>query len=110
MDTFPEQNPEQNKPSSEAGQAKSAANEPTTDEIRSWDKNKLLLWIQKKLSTPLELTDEMTVLKAVINGSVFLQGAGDKEFFQSAGFSFGASVELAKLAKETSKYYLSLWT
>ena len=101
--------PEQNELSSQAGQAKSAANEPTIEEIRSWDKNKLLLWIQQKLSTPLEATDAEKILKAVINGSVFLRGAGNKEFFQSAGLSFGASVELAELARETSKHYLSCY-
>ena len=109
MDTFPEQNPEQNELSSQAGQAKSAANEPTTHEIRSWDKNKLLLWIGEKLPTPLEPTDAETVIKAVINGNVFLQGAGNKEFFQSAGFSFGASAELAELARKTSEHYLSCY-
>jgi hypothetical protein len=109
MDAFPKTNPEQNELSSQAGKAKSAANEHTTQEIRSWDKNKLLLWIQQRLSTTLEPTDAEKILKASISGSVFLRGAGNKEFFQSAGLSFGVSVELAELAKETkqSKYYLS---
>jgi hypothetical protein len=48
-------------------------------------------------------------LKAVIYGNIFLRGAGNKEFFQSAGLSFEASVEPAELARETSKYYLSCY-
>jgi hypothetical protein len=71
--------------------------------IRGWDKNKLLPWIQQKLYTPLEPTDAETLLKAVINGSVFLQGAGNKEFFQSAGFSFGASVKVIGCLEELIK-------
>ena len=86
--------------SSQGRKAESAANEPTTQEIESWDKNKLLLWIQQKLSTPLEPKDAEKVVKAVINGSVFLKGAGDRKFFQSAGLTFGASVELAELARK----------
>jgi hypothetical protein len=102
MDAFPEPNPEQNELSSQA-------NEPTTHEIRSWDKNKLLLWIQQKLSVPLKPTDAEKFLNAEIDGSVFLQGADDKKFFQDAGLSFGASFKLAKLAGETSKHSLSCY-
>ena len=88
----------------------SATNEPTMQEIRSWDEDKLLKWIQQKLSTPLVPTDSETISKAVISGSVFLRGADDKNFFQDAGLSFGASFELAELAEKTlsrkSKYSL----
>jgi hypothetical protein len=109
MDASLEPTPELNELSSQAGQAKSAADEPTIQDIRSWDKKKLLPWIQKKLSVPLEPTDTKKLLNIGINGSVFLQGAGNKEFFQSAGLSFGASVQLAELARETSKHYLSYY-
>jgi hypothetical protein len=108
MGAFPEPNPEQNELSSQAGQAKSAADKPTIQEIRSWDETKLLKWIQQKLSIPLKPEDADKVVTAVINGSVFLRGA-DNKFFQSAGLSFGASVELAELARETSKHYLSCY-
>jgi hypothetical protein len=101
MSTFLELNPKQNEQSSQGGQAKSAANELTIEGIRSWDKNKLLLWIQQKLSAPLEPKDIETFLDAAINGSVFLRGADKKEFFQRAGLSFGASFELAELARKT---------
>ena len=102
MDAIPEPNPEQNELSSQA-------NEPTTHEIRSWDKNKLLLWIQQKLSVPLEPTDAEKFLNAGIDGTVFFGGADDKKFFQDAGLSFGASFKLAELARETSKHYLSCY-
>jgi hypothetical protein len=108
MSTFPESNPKQNEQSSQAGQAKSAANEPTIEDIRSWDKNKLLLWIQRKLSSPLELTDAEKFLNAGIDGTVFFGGADDKKFFEGAGLSFGASFKLAELVEKTlgrkSKY------
>ena len=103
MGAFPEPNPEQNELSSQA-------NEPTTHEIRNWDKNKLLLWIQQKLSVQLEPTDAETFLNAEIDGTVFLEGADAREFFQDAGLSFGASVELAELARGISKHSFMLWT
>jgi hypothetical protein len=34
-----------------------------------------------------------------IDGRAFVEGAEDRNFFKDAGFSFGASVNLAKLAK-----------
>ena len=94
-------NPKQDELSSQTGQSKSAADEPTIEEIRSWDENKLLQWIQQKLPAPLEPKDVKRFLNAVIDGSVFLRGAGDRKFFQDAGLSFVASVKLAELAKET---------
>ena len=105
----PKTNLGQNKLSSQAGQAESAAKEHTFQEIKSWDKDTLVPWLEQKLSTTLEPTDAEKILEAGISGSVFLRGAGNKEFFKSAGLSFGVSVELAELAKEikTSKHYLS---
>ena len=112
MDAVQEPNPEQNELSSQAGQAKSATNEPITHDIKSWDENKLLEWIQQKLPTPLEPADAQKILELPINGSIFLQGAGDWKFFDYAGFSFSPGVqlaELAKLAREISKHYLSCY-
>lgn len=109
MDAVQESNPEQNELSSQAGQAKSATNEPVTHVIKKMDKNKLLEWITKKLSPPLDPADEQKILEFNMNGSVFLRGAGNWEFFTSAGFSWGAGVELAELARETSKHYLSCY-
>jgi hypothetical protein len=101
MGTLPEPNPKQKGPS--------AANEPTTHEIESWNEDTLLSWIQQKLSTPLNLADVRKVFDAEIDGSAFLQYAGNWKFFQSAGLSFGTSVKLAILARETSKHYLSCY-
>ena len=69
--------------------------------IKSWNTNQLLDWIQQNLTEPLDNEDKELFLKAKINGRVFLEGVGDRGFFQSAGLSFGASVELARLAKDT---------
>src|SRR6266516_3936386 len=93
MDTSPA-------PSSQAGQTKTATNEPTIEEIRSWDRKKLLLWILQKLS--IEPEDEEKFSNAKINGKVFSNHAGDREFFMSAGLPLGVSDELADLARETS--------
>ena len=109
MNASPEPTPKLNELSSQAGQAKSAADEFTIQDIRSWDKKKLLSWIQQKLSVPLELTDTEKFLNAGIDGTVFLGGAGDKKFFQDAGLPFGASFKLAELARETSKHSLSCY-
>jgi hypothetical protein len=109
MDAFLKPNPEQNELSF---QAKFAADEPTIEEIGSWDENKLLEWIQGKLSIPLKHEDGAKFLNAGIDGTVFFGGAGNMGFFERAGLSFGASFKLAKLAelaRETSKHYLSCY-
>ena len=93
-------NSTQDELSSRFDQAMFATNEPTVDEIRSWSKDELLKWIQQQLPIPLELEDAEKCLNARINGHVFLKGAGDKQFFRDAGLSFGASVQLARLAKD----------
>jgi hypothetical protein len=109
MHAIPEPNPEQNELSSRAGQAKSATDKPTTEKIGLWDENRLFKWIQEKLPIPLKDEDGAKFLNAGIDGTVFLRGADDKKFFQDAGLSFGASVKLAELARETSKHYLSCY-
>ena len=81
---------------------------PTTDEytidkVKSWDRDSLLDWIQKNLPDPLDNEDKGQFLKAKISGSVFLKGADNDAFFMRAGFSFGASVELAELAKNLAE-------
>jgi hypothetical protein len=89
-----------NKLSSQAGQANFAANEPTKEEIRGWDENEVVQWIQPKLS--LKPKDVRKFIKAEINGRVFLRRAGDTNFFKEVGFSFGVSDDLAELAAETT--------
>ena len=90
------------KQSKQSGQAMSATNDSTIDMIRRWKKDELLKWIQQKLSIPLEPQDAEKFSNAGIDGEVFLKGAGNKDFFIKAGLSFGVSVKLAELAKETT--------
>ena len=103
MSASGEPNSTQDELSSRFDQTMSATNEPTVDEIRSWDGDKLLGWIKQKSSTLRKVENEEKFLSADINGHVFLKGARDKDFFQSASLSFGASVELAELAKNLAE-------
>ena len=98
MSTSAEPNSKQ---SEQSGQVMTATNGPTMQEIRSWDEAKLLKWVQQKLSKPLKSTEAKLFLNAGIDGEVFLEGAGDRGFFQHAGLPFGVSVKLARLAKDT---------
>jgi hypothetical protein len=61
------------------------------------------------LPVPLDPEDAEKFPKTGIDGSVFLEGVGGKEFFQNTGLSLGTNVKLAKLAREMgrkSKYFL----
>ena len=86
-----------------------ATNELTVHKVKSWDGNKLLEWIQQNLTNSLDDEDKGQLSKAKIGREVFLEGAGNKQFFRDAGLSFGASVQLARLAEEAigkkSKYF-----
>ncbi|PWW76378.1 hypothetical protein C7212DRAFT_343574 [Tuber magnatum] len=75
-------------------------NEPTVQDITSWDSARLLAYIQVNLSTPLNVGDAQLFLDAQIDGSVFLAGAGDSAFFKQASLSFGSSVKLAALSEK----------
>jgi hypothetical protein len=83
-------------------------NEPTAQEVESWNKDTLLNWIQKNLDCPLPPKDEKAFINAEIDGSVLLESAGSKEYFKDAGLSFGASVKLAKLARKIMKSKYSI--
>jgi hypothetical protein len=78
-----------------------ATKEPTIDEIRSWNEGRLLAWFQQILSKPLKQKYEKKLLNAEIDGEIFLNHAGDSEFFVRAGLSLGASDRLAQLAKDS---------
>ena len=60
------------------------------------------------MSVPLKPDDEEKFLNARIDGEVFSNHPGDREFFIGAGLSYGVSDKLAELAKNTiskkSKY------
>ena len=111
MDSIPEQNPGLG---SSGSQENPATNEPTVEKIRSLDRNNLLEWIKESIS--LDSEDEVKFSNAKINGKVFLNHAGDIEFFKGAHLPIGVCDELAELASEVmgkktigtkSKSYLS---
>ena len=74
---------------------------PTTKEIKEWDKNELLEWIQQQRPKPLD-GDILEKFKAAdIPGKIFLKHAGDAEFFEKkCNLSIGPSEILADLAAE----------
>jgi hypothetical protein len=75
--------------------------EPTIEEIKEWDKNKLLKWIQQKRRGLLEGDNLKTFEATFIRGRVFVKHAGDVEFFKhKCGLPIGISEELADLASE----------
>ena len=73
---------------------------PTIQMVEHWDVTKLTGWL-KVLDPPLHSQDIEKIVEAEINGRVSLRNAGNCDFFQYAGLSFGASV-LAELAKDIS--------
>ena len=77
-----------------------STNEPTIQEVRSWEAPTLLQWIQKALAVPLKPVNAQKFLNAEIDGEAFLGVAGREEFFQKLGISPGPSVRLAQLAKK----------
>src|SRR3982751_6678635 len=81
MSTLPDPDPRQTDRSSQVGQAEPTINEPAVQELRSWNEAKLLEWIQQKLSVPLKPDDEEKFLNARIDGEVFSNHPGDREFF-----------------------------
>jgi len=74
---------------------------PTAQEIRTWGHEKLLEWIQGKLSVPLAPEDKEEFLRAKINGNIFLKHADDPDFFEKkCKLPVGPSECLADLAEE----------
>jgi hypothetical protein len=100
MDTPSASNSGQNEPSPQAGRPESAANEPTIEEIRSWEEAELLVWIQKKLPKLFKGEDAEKFLKARINGDTFLDNAGNTDLFMKCNLPVGVSYQLAKLTGE----------
>jgi hypothetical protein len=87
----------------QAGQANPATN-PTTQEIKDWDENELLQWIQKE--KPKLLTDNVIekFKEACISGDAFLRHASDKKFFQDdCQLPPGKSDNLASLAEDVCR-------
>jgi hypothetical protein len=68
--------------------------------VRESNANDLIKWIQQSKLFSLNRDDEKKFSEEDISGIVFLKGAGNEEYFHKAGFSFGARVKLADLAKK----------
>jgi len=94
MDTSQEHNPKQ------ASQA-----EPTIEQIENWDADELLDWIQKNRPKVLKDNDKSEKFKREdISGDVFLNHAGDAEFFENkCKLPSGTSERLANLAREMAQ-------
>ena len=82
--------------SKQASQAK-----PTIEEIKNWDADELLEWIQQNRPKLLK-GDILEKFRAEdISGDVFLHHAGDVEFFnKKCNLPSGTSERLANLASE----------
>ena len=90
MDSFPQHN------SKQASQA-----EPTIEEIKNWDEDDLLKWIQQRYPKLLKGDDFKKLKGERVDGVVFLDHAGDKKYFhEECNLASGTSERLAKLAKE----------
>jgi len=90
MDSVPEHNPKQ-----------VSHTMPTIQEVKQWDVDKLLEWIQQQ--EPKVLPDDKVenFKKARISGRAFLTQAGNANFFREEfSLSIGDSLALADLAKE----------
>jgi 5-methylcytosine-specific restriction endonuclease McrBC GTP-binding regulatory subunit McrB len=74
---------------------------PTVQEMKTWNRNKVLWWIQHRDMELLEDNDLVNFQKARIRGSGFLDF--DVELFRSCGLSAGAAVELKRLVDEVKK-------
>jgi hypothetical protein len=79
---------------------------PTTQEMQTWDKEKVLRWIQQRYRYILEEDDLENFNKAGITGKVFL--LSNREFFsKSCALVAGPSLALESLVdevKEESKF------
>ena len=75
--------------------------EPTTEEIKQWDEDELLGWIQQKRPKLLKGDDLKKLKEAHIPGRAFLIYAGEVEFFKTeCNLPIETSVMLANLARE----------
>jgi hypothetical protein len=73
----------------------------TAEQMKEWDEDKLLTWIQQELSRPLKDDTIKKFRDAEISGRTFLKLANNEDFFnQKLGLSIGLSLDLASLASE----------
>src|SRR4051812_20822033 len=75
---------------------------PTVQEIETWDKKKVLRWIQKRKPNTLEDDDLDNFNKARIDGIAFVDSSFD--FFNKiCGLSPGVSLGLMRLVNEVKE-------
>ena len=81
------------------------ATQPKMEEVKGWDNDDLLSWIQQSRPKLLRVGDNLEKFKAAqISGRAFLMQAGDMEFFKrECHLPAGPSVELAELAREIAE-------
>ena len=86
-------------------------NDPTIQEIKDWDEEELLQWIQKEKLKLLKGKILEKFKEAYISGNAFLEHAGDEKFFRiNCQLPPGISYDLASLAenlREKSKSHLN---
>ncbi|KAE8144254.1 hypothetical protein BDV25DRAFT_145818 [Aspergillus avenaceus] len=85
--------------SNDMASSQSAASESLCQQIKKWDENECLSWVQEKLDVRLKDDNIKKFLDAEINGSAFLDCAGKPEWFERAGITLGPSANLAKLGQ-----------
>ena len=74
---------------------------PTAEQVNEWTSDKLLDWIKKHRPTLLKDDQLKKLEQEDISGDVFLNHAGDVEFFKNkCNLPIGASERLANLARE----------
>ena len=81
---------------------------PTVQEMETWDKEKVLQWIQQRSRNILKDDNLEKFNKADITGSAFLLSSF--EFFKSCALSPGASLVLASLVDEVKGGKFIPWT
>src|SRR5438045_8398207 len=98
MSTSTETNIKRSEVISQSSQAMPATNKLTVDEVKSWNTNELLEWIQQNLGNPLDKEDKELLFKAKIDGEAFLGLANKVDFFISyVGLSPGADRKSTRL-------------
>ena len=74
---------------------------PTAEQVKELDADQLLEWIKKNRSKLLSDDQKKTFREKDISGDIFLNHAGDVEFFENkCNLPIGASERLANLARE----------
>jgi hypothetical protein len=74
---------------------------PTVQEMKTWDTEKVLRWIQQRNSNILTGDNLEKFNRAYIRGRAFL--ASDVEFYRTCGLPLGAGLILKALADEVKE-------